>query len=114
MYLACHSMSLLQSHPFTIASIPEDGRMEFLIRRKKGTTKCFFAYAEKHQNLPLSTNEIPASSRVSALIDGPHGYIRPLQQFDSILLIAGGSGSTFTMPLMREIVVRWKCEKSSR
>ncbi len=32
----------------------------------------------------------------------------------SILLIAGGSGSTFTMPLMREIVARWKGEKSGR
>lgn len=112
-YLACHSISPLQSHPFTIASLPEDGRMEFLIKRRKGTTKRFFAHAEKHQNLPLSMTDIPASSKVFALIDGPYGHMRPLRQFDSILLMAGGSGSTFTTPLMREIVARWKGQKSS-
>lgn len=113
-YLACHSISPLQSHPFSIASLPEDGRMEFLIKSKKGTTKRFFAHAEKHQNLPLSMTEIPASSKVIALIDGPYGHMRPLRQFDSILLMAGGSGSTFTMPLMREIVARWKDEEPSK
>lgn len=112
-YLACHSISPLQSHPFTIASLPEDGRMEFLIKRRKGTTKRFFAHAEKHQNLPLSMTDMPASSKVFALIDGPYGHMRPLRQFDSILLVAGGSGSTFTMPLMREVVARWKNENPS-
>ena len=112
-YLACHSMSPLQSHPFTIASLPEDGRIEFLIKRRKGTTKRFFAHAEKHQNLPLSMTDIPGTSKVFALIDGPYGHMRPLRQFDSILLMAGGSGSTFTTPLMREIVARWKDENSS-
>ncbi len=113
-YLACHSSSPLQSHPFTIASLPEDGRMEFLIRRKTGTTKRFFAHAEKHQNLPFSINDIPASSKVPAIIDGPYGRMKPLQQFDSIFFIAGGSGSTFTMPLMRDVVAAWKGEKLSR
>ena len=112
-YLACHSISPLQSHPFTIASLPEDGHMEFLIKRRKGTTKRFFAHAEKYQNLPLSMTDIPASSKVLALIDGPYGHMRPLRQFDSILLVAGGSGSTFTVPLMRETVARWKDENSS-
>ena len=88
-YLACHGISPLLSHPFTIASLPEDGRMEFLIKPRKGTTKRFFAHAEKYQNLPLSMTDIPASSKVFALIDGPHGHTRPLRQFDSILLMAG-------------------------
>ena len=87
--------------------------MEFLIKHRKGTTKRFFAHAEKHQSLPTSMTDMPASSKVVALIDGPYGHMRPLRQFDSILLMAGGSGSTFTTPLMREIVARWKTEKSS-
>ena len=112
-YLACHSISPIQSHPFTISSLPEDGRMEFLIKRRQGTTKRFFAYAQKHQSLPLSMTDIPNSSKVFALIDGPYGHMRSPRQFDSIFLLAGGSGSTFTIPLMREIVARWKDEKSS-
>ena len=107
LFLACHSISPLQSHPFTIASLPRDGRMEFLIKHRKGTTKRFFAHAETHQNLPLSMTDVSTSSKVFALIDGPYGHMRHLRQFDSLLLLAGGSGSTFTMPLMRDIVARY-------
>ena len=112
-FLSCHGVAPFQSHPFTIATIPEDGRMEFLVKRKAGSTKRFFAHAEKYQNLPISMNDATSSGK-SALIDGPYGRIRPLQQFDSVCLIAGGSGSTFTMPLTRDIVATWKETKSSR
>ena len=113
-FLSCHGVAPLQSHPFTIASLPEDGRMEFLVKRKSGSTKRFFAHAEKHQNLPISVNDENSSSRIAALIDGPYGRIRPLQQFDSVCFIAGGSGSTFTMPLMRDLVATWKGSKLGR
>lgn len=45
-FLACHSIVPLQSHPFTVASIPEDGRMEFLVKAEAGGTRRFFRHAE--------------------------------------------------------------------
>lgn len=50
-FLSCHSVVPLQSHPFTIASIPEDGVMEFVIKSESGGTKRFFRHAEKAHGL---------------------------------------------------------------
>jgi predicted ferric reductase len=50
-FLSCHSVVPLQSHPFTIASVPQDGTMEFLIKSENGGTKRFFKHAEKTHNL---------------------------------------------------------------
>lgn len=47
-FLSCHSIAPLQSHPFTIASIPEDRNMEFLIKSERGSTQRFFNHASKN------------------------------------------------------------------
>ena len=41
-------------------------------------------------------------------LEGPYGLHRPFAQFDSVVFVAGSTGATFTMPLMRDIVRRWK------
>lgn len=105
MVLACHPLAPLSSHPFTIASLPEDGRMEFLVESKTGATRKFLRYASKiHPALPQST--APAEGR-SVLIEGPYSSIRPLRQFDSVVFIAGATGATFTVPLLRDLVLQW-------
>lgn len=109
--LSCHTVAPFQSHPFTITSLPSDREMEFLVKSKLGGTKRFLKYAEKQQSLPL-LERIHALSHYSAvLIDGPYGRMRPLQQFDSVFLIAGSSGGTFTIPLLRDVVHTWKTTK---
>ena len=107
-FLSCHRIAPLQSHPFTIASIPEDNRMDFLVKSKSGATKRFLAQAEKSQSLPATNQDLRSPQKFSAIIDGPYGRMRPLRQFDSVFLIAGGSGSTFIVPLMRDIIASWK------
>lgn len=107
-FLACHSIAPLQSHPFTIASLPQDGKMRFLIKSKTGGTKRFFGHAEKHQGLPLAKDDVGQGHGVAVAIEGPYGRIRPLRQFDSVVLIAGSSGCSFVMPLMRDLVASWK------
>lgn len=112
--LSCHSIAPFQSHPFTIASIPQDGKMEFLVRSKTGGTKRIFNRAQKHQGLPLTNVNSRASYRAPVVIEGPYGNIPPLRQFDSLLLLAGSSGGTFTVPLMRDIVSFWNTQDSSQ
>ena len=106
--LSCHSIAPFQSHPFTVASLPQDGKMELLVKTKTGSTKRFFRHAQKYQGLPLTNTNLQGSHEAAVIIDGPYGNIPPLRQFDSIFLIAGSSGSTFTVPLMRDIVASWK------
>src|SRR5689334_18659022 len=42
------------------------------------------------------------------MIEGPYGCLRPLRQFDSVVLLAGSSGATFTIPLLRDVLEGWK------
>lgn len=106
--LSCHTIAPLQSHPFTIASVPSDGRMEFLIKSKNGGTRRYLRYAEKQYGLPVTDAPNELRHRSAVTIEGPYGRIRPLQQFDSVVLVAGSSGATFTVPLLRDIVHLWK------
>lgn len=111
-FLTCHTIAPLQCHPFTIASIPEDNKMEFLIRAENGATRRFFRYASK-SNSVLGNQQGAAISGRTIFIEGPYGSIRPLRQFDSVILLAGGMGATFTIPLLRDIVSAWKMESKS-
>ena len=103
MFLSCHSIVPLQSHPFTISSLPCDGAMEFLVQAREGGTKRFMKYASSH----LPTAEHGLSSLKHVGIEGPYGRLRPLNQFDSVVLFAGGTGATFTVALMRDVVKSW-------
>ena len=107
-FLTCHSVVPLQSHPFTISSLPSDSKMEFLVRAEKGGTSRFFRYASKHDSV-LGTGETsPTKRERTVFIDGPYGTFRPLRQFDSVVLLAGGMGATFIVPCLRDVVAAWK------
>ncbi|KAJ5824890.1 Riboflavin synthase-like beta-barrel [Penicillium robsamsonii] len=110
-FLTCHSVVPLQCHPFTIASIPEDSKMKFFIRAENGGTRSFFRYASKSDNL-LGDGHVTSMSSATVFIEGPYGSIRPLRQFDSAILLAGGMGATFTIPLLRDVVSAWKMESN--
>lgn len=105
--LSCHAIAPLQSHPFTIASIPSDGRMEFIVKSKSGGTKRYLRHAEK-VGLPVIETPVQLRQQSAVTIEGPYGRIRPLKQFDSVMLIAGSSGGTFILPLLRDVVQSWK------
>ncbi|KAB8337008.1 hypothetical protein FH972_021312 [Carpinus fangiana] len=90
----------LQSHPFTISSLPTDNKLEFIIKARAGGTKRLLKHAEKTFGLPSSS--VPTT--VPVVIQGPYGAMRPLRQFDSVILLAGSTGATFTTPLLRDIV----------
>ncbi|KAF2458082.1 FAD-binding domain-containing protein [Lineolata rhizophorae] len=104
-FLACHGVAPLQSHPFTVASLPEDGAMEFVVKAERGGTRRFFRHASGGGK----------QGTRSVAIEGPYGgAIRPLRQFDSVVLFAGSSGATFTVPLLRDLVSRWRKAAAAR
>lgn len=104
-FLSCHSIIPLQKHPFTISSLPEDGKMEVLVRAQKGGTRRLFGHAEKNHVLPtVEMKNDEGKKRTTVTIEGPYGRIRPLRQFDSVVFFAGGIGATFIVPLMRDLV----------
>ncbi|RPB27515.1 hypothetical protein L211DRAFT_779183 [Terfezia boudieri ATCC MYA-4762] len=99
-FLHCPSITPLQSHPFTITTLPSDNKLEFVIRAHQGGTRRLFRHA--NESLP------PVASK-AVLVDGPYGRMRALEQFDTVVLVAGSTGATFTMPLLRDLVRR-SCE----
>lgn len=98
--LGLHSFT---SHPFTICSLPplpnhpspSKSELIFYIRPRTGFTVRLLA---------LATKQPPPSLRV--LLEGPYGGVPPstLAKFDKILLIAGGSGAGFTLPLIEDVL----------
>jgi hypothetical protein len=106
MFVSCHAIAPLQSHPFTVSTLPSDGKLEFLVQAQKGGTRRFYKWAAKNHILPNAAADSVLQTKFTGL-EGPYGSIRPLQQFDSVILFAGSTGATFTVPLMRDLVQRW-------
>ncbi|KAJ6560971.1 FAD-binding domain-containing protein [Mycena sp. CBHHK59/15] len=91
--LGIHALS---SHPFTVSSVHttgEDNTVELVLRVHGGITR---ALAQKVFGKP------GWSTRV--VVDGPYGGVHiPLQTYDRVVLLAGGSGATFTLPLLLDV-----------
>jgi ferric-chelate reductase len=89
-----------ESHPFTIASIREptvdrdrNHPLVFIIRAMDGFTRHLYNYAVTHPSKP-----------VTVLVDGPYGRPPPVNSFSSVILLAGGSGVSYTLSLLLDIV----------
>ena len=83
-------------NPFTIASIAEDGKsMQLVLRMLHGPTSEMLKRLSK---LPKADPPLQ--------IDGPYGsaaHFPDLASFDRILLVAGGVGATFCLPIYCQI-----------
>jgi predicted ferric reductase len=98
-FLRFPKLNLLDNHPFTVASIPQDGHsekrsdgsniMSFLVRFHGGATKRLADY--------LALN---ADADISVIIDGPYGSVaRRLENCsDTVVLVAGGNGIAACLP----------------
>jgi predicted ferric reductase len=66
------------SHPFTVASVAEAGKIELIVKVRHGIT--------------LRLAELDS---VPVLLDGPYGGLQGrAEAYDHVLLIAGGSGES--------------------
>lgn len=88
-------------NPFTIASVEEEsGDLVLVARRQSGPmTGALAQFAD----------EKPTDTKVSLCMEGPYGSAARFPnlagpEFDRVLLVAGGVGSTFILPLYRLIM----------
>ena len=96
------SIGLFQTHPLTIASLPSDGNVVIYVRARSGFTRRVYERAAA-----AVVSGIPASLKVH--FEGIYGGKFPsFSNFDVVLLIAGGIGASFTIPILREIVMKAK------
>jgi ferric-chelate reductase len=94
------STLLFESHPFTIASIRrptaqghKNQPLVFVIRAMNGFTRHLYNYAVSYPHKP-----------VTVLVDGPYGRPPSVNSYSSVVLLAGGSGVSFTLPLLLDII----------
>ncbi|KIP02610.1 hypothetical protein PHLGIDRAFT_78922, partial [Phlebiopsis gigantea 11061_1 CR5-6] len=105
---------LLESHPLTICNAPPQTsatptRTLTLAARVKGDwTRALNAYATEEQTrLSLGSEKAAPPVEVQVMLDGAYGGARiDLGAYESVLLLAGGSGATFTLGLLDELVGR--------
>jgi predicted ferric reductase len=79
-----------ETHPFTIVST---NPLEVVVSSQDGFTKDLFSLASKSPGALLS-----------ASCDGPYGTLPNFAKFDHTILIAGGSGATFTIGVALNLV----------
>jgi hypothetical protein len=103
-----------QSHPATIASIPSShsGDLVFILKSHKGFTGRLLKSATNSTASLLPTEAESSSQNATsitytAFIDGPYGSSHSdFCSFDTAVLIAGSTGTTFTLPILLDIASR--------
>ncbi|KAI0091940.1 ferric reductase NAD binding domain-containing protein [Irpex rosettiformis] len=114
-YVVLPTVSTLptEAHPFTIASIPnkldgteaafgEEKDVTFIIRGREGFTGKLREHAKSDK-----------TATVPAFIDGPYGCPPDLTRYSTSILVAGGSGVSYTLPLLLDIVSKARAGNSA-
>ncbi|KAI0431711.1 ferric reductase NAD binding domain-containing protein [Xylaria sp. FL1042] len=81
-----------ETHPFTIVA---NEPMELIINSHSGFTRDLHRYASQN----------PGSS-LKASVEGPYGTSPDPMEYDKVVLVAGGSGATFTFGLAADMIRR--------
>ncbi|KAF8809132.1 hypothetical protein BYT27DRAFT_7232494 [Phlegmacium glaucopus] len=104
-YLSFPSVSAFpfESHPFTISTIdddsmPDENSLVFLIGVHSGFTKKLLKRAQTSQS----------DQTYKVFLNGPYGAPPILAGHQTIILIAGGSGVTYTLPFFLDMLRRAK------
>ncbi|KXT15723.1 hypothetical protein AC579_120 [Pseudocercospora musae] len=101
-FLWIPSIKQFQRHPFTL--VTNSPRATFLVKSRDGFTKALYETACANPGAQLR-----------ASIEGPYGHVPNVHEnFSKVVLIAGGSGVTFTMALALEWIRKRKTPKDMR
>jgi ferric-chelate reductase len=110
--LAIPRYGIGQSHPATIASTPtsHNGDLVFILKGQKGFTRSLLNSASSSTtSLPGGTKEEKPTQEIThvTFIDGPYGASQAdFACFDTVLLVAGSTGVTFTLPILLDLAHR--------
>lgn len=111
---------IFQSHPATIVSTPTShtGELVLIMRAYQGFTKRIFDAAQKDSGRDYGrveeTHTRPASTRTYlTLIDGPYGTQTDFACFDTLFLVAGASGVSFTLSVLLRVAERTRASSQN-
>lgn len=89
-FLWIPSLRFFETHPFTLVS---NEPVEFLIRPCDGFTSDLYKGAQKEPGKLLRCS-----------LDGAYGQVPTFVDFDRVVLVAGGSGASFTFAIALDLV----------
>jgi NAD(P)H-flavin reductase len=96
-FLTFPALTIWQSHPFTVASVP--GQHHYIIRCRKGETGRLKMLANQTST---TSEEIPTLNQTPVVLCGPYGtaLLKPKSEPTNILAIAGGTGVSLALPIV--------------
>lgn len=117
-FLSIPKLGLGQSHPATILSTPSshNNDLVFLLRAHRGFTRRLLHSAQSSSANLLEKTEDARTVQIAgqhlSLIGGPYGGSQSdFAAFDTVLLISGSTGITFTLSILLDIAHRVKTQK---
>ncbi|KAF2458118.1 metalloreductase-like protein transmembrane component [Lineolata rhizophorae] len=112
-YLRMPGISLLENHPFTIASLCSEDFPSLAGEEYRDMTVVFRPFAGWTQKVLDKTVEKGEGHPWQAWIDGPYGGMqRRIEAFDHVVLIAGGSGITAIVSQLLDLIKRMRDGKA--
>jgi predicted ferric reductase len=99
-FLRIPAVRWFQTHPFTLTSTSP---AEFVIKAHDGFTRSLHELALKQ-----------TKTKYRAAIEGPYGNVPSVENYDDVVLIAGGSGASFTFALAMDWVKKYANVDSSK
>ena len=99
-YISIPSLAPVENHPFTIVNIPEmndshtEQNLELYIKVRQGITK----------KLAKRCDTFASEFQFRAFLSGPWGQPPSIDRFESLILLATGSGVSFTLPILSKAV----------
>lgn len=96
-----------QSHPFSVANVPDssaaagDHHLQFVLRIHNGITRELAGIIARKTAASKST-----SCPITISIEGLHGHGPAADEFDNVLLVAGGSGITHVASILSAVCMK--------
>ncbi|KAF4966886.1 hypothetical protein FSARC_5499 [Fusarium sarcochroum] len=93
-YLWIPCIRAFETHPYTIT---QKKPMQFVVAARNGFTRDLYNYAVKNPGTSLKP-----------CVQGPYGTVPEAAAYDKVVLIAGGSGASFTTGVAMDLIHRFK------
>lgn len=95
-FLWIPSVRACETHPFTVSSVDP---LEFVVASHNGFTRDLHTYAVSHPGVPLK-----------ASAEGTYGTIPDATRYDTVVLVAGGNGASFTFGVALDLLSRLRSD----